>query len=142
MSISRLTTLAFSLYSNKGAYAVLLGSGISRPAHIPSSWEVEDVLIERLAATQGVTDEKDWHEWYKKQFGKNADYSTLLDELVSTKTERVGLMRGFFEPSDTDNEMGWKKPTIAHASIAKLAKDGYVKVILTTNFDRLMDTDN
>ena len=28
MSINRLTTLAFSLYSNKGAYAVLLGSGI------------------------------------------------------------------------------------------------------------------
>lgn len=139
MSISRLTTLAFSLYSNKGTFAVLLGSGISRPAHILSAWEVEEVLIERLAATQGVMDEKDWHEWYKKQFGKEADYSTLLDELVSTKTERVGLMRGFFEPSDTDNEMGWKKPTIAHASIAKLAKDGYVKVILTTNFDRLME---
>lgn len=139
MSISRLTTLAFSLYSNKGAYAVLLGSGISRPAHIPSAWEVENILIERLAATQGVADEKDWHGWYKKLFGKEADYSSLLDELVSTKTERVGLMRGFFEPSDTDKEMGWKTPTAAHISIAKLAKDGYIKVILTTNFDRLME---
>ncbi len=96
MSISRLTTLAFSLYSNKGAYAVLLGSGISRPAYIPSAWEVENILIERLAATQGVADEKDWHGWYKKLFGKEADYSSLLDELVSTKTERVGLMRGCF----------------------------------------------
>lgn len=131
--------MAFSLYSNKGAYAVLLGSGISRPAHIPSAWEVEEVLIERLAATQGVTDEKDWHDWYKNQFGKEADYSTLLDELVSTKTERVGLMRGFFEPSETEKEMGWKIPTTAHVAIAKLAKNGYVKVILTTNFDRLME---
>lgn len=74
MSINRLTTLAFSLYSNKGAYALLLGSGISRPAHIPSAWDVEEVLIERLAATQGVTDEKEWHEWYKNQLGKEADF--------------------------------------------------------------------
>ncbi len=139
MNINRLMTLAFTMYSNKGAYAVLLGSGVSRPAHIPSSWDVENALIEKLAATQGVSEVPDMHAWYKKQFGKEADYSTLLNELVSTKTERVGLMKSFFEPSNTDIEMGWKKPTIAHMSIAKLAKDGYIKVIMTTNFDRLME---
>jgi len=139
MNINRLTTLAFTMYSNKGAYAVLLGSGVSRLAHIPSSWDVENALIEKLAAIQGVSEVPDMHAWYKKQFGKEADYSTLLNELVSTKTERVGLMKSFFEPSNTDIEMGWKKPTIAHMSIAKLAKDGYIKVIMTTNFDRLME---
>ena len=30
-------------------------------------------------------------------------------------------------------------PTKAHKSIAKLAKDGYIRVILTTNFDRLLE---
>ena len=139
MSINRLTTLAFSLYSNKGAYAVLLGSGISRSAQIPSAWEVENVLIERLAATQSVNGEKNWHQWYETKYGKKADYSTLLDELVTTKTERVGLMRGFFEPSETDKEMGWKTPTKAHLALAKLAKEGYIKVFLTTNFDRLIE---
>lgn len=45
MKIEKLTTLAFSMYSNKGAYALLLGSGISRSAHIPTGWEVETNLI-------------------------------------------------------------------------------------------------
>ena len=45
MGIEKLTTLAFSMYSNKGAYALLLGSGISRSAYIPSGWEVEEIGI-------------------------------------------------------------------------------------------------
>lgn len=58
MVIGRLTTLAFSLYSNKGAYALLLGAGISRPAHMPSTWDIENALIERIAATRGVVNQK------------------------------------------------------------------------------------
>ena len=45
MKIERLTTVAFSMYSNKGAYVLLLGSGISRSAHIPTGWEIESCLI-------------------------------------------------------------------------------------------------
>lgn len=139
MGIERLTTLAFSMYSNKGAYALLLGAGISRSAHIPSGWEVENMLIEQLAATQGVADIEDWHQWYKDKYGDSATYSSLLEELVKEPTERVQLMRGFFEPTDEERELGWKKPTKAHEAIAKLAKEGYIRVILTTNFDRLLE---
>lgn len=139
MGINRLTTLAFSLYSNKGAYAVLLGSGISRSAHMPSAWDVENSLIEQLAATQGVSRQDDWHKWFHGFYGTDADYSSLLASVASTKTERVALMKGFFEPNENEKELGWKKPTIAHCSLARLIKNGYVKVILTTNFDRLME---
>ena len=139
MGIERLTTLAFSMYSNKGAYALLLGAGISRSAHIPSGWEVENMLIEQLASTQGVADIEDWHQWYKDKYGDSANYSSLLEELVKEPTERVQLMRRFFESTDEEKELGWKKPTKAHEAIAKLAKDGYIRVILTTNFDRLLE---
>ena len=84
MGIERLTTLAFSMYSNKGAYALLLGAGISRSAKIPSGWEVEKSLIEELAATKGVSDIDDWHQWYKAEAGVSANYSDLLGNLVST----------------------------------------------------------
>lgn len=139
MGIERLTTLAFSMYSNKGAYALLLGAGISRSAHIPSGWEVEKMLIEQLAATQDIANIEDWHQWYKDKYGNSATYSSLLKELVKEPTERVQLMREFFEPADEEKELGWKKPTKAHEAIAKLAKDGYIRVILTTNFDRLLE---
>jgi hypothetical protein len=139
MGIERLTTLAFSIYTNKGAYALLLGAGISRSAHIPSGWEVENRLIEQLAAIQGITNMEDWHQWYKDKYADSATYSSLLEELVKTSTERVQLMRGFFEPTGDEKELGWKKPTKAHEAIAKLAKEGYIRVILTTNFDHLLE---
>lgn len=140
MKIDKLTTLAFSMYSNKGAYALLLGSGVSRAAHISTAWEIESDLISKVAAIKGVTDEEDWHEWYKNEYGEKANYSDLLDNLTKTSTERVHLLKDYFEPSDEDKELGWKQPTAAHRAIAKLAKAGYVKVIVTTNFDRLIET--
>lgn len=48
-------------------------------------------------------------------------------------------MKSFFEPTDEAKEIGWKPPTKAHLAIARLAKEGYVLVILTTNFDRLLE---
>lgn len=140
MGKERLTRLAFSIYTNKGAYALLLGAGISRSAHIPSGWEVEELLIKQFAATKNVVDVKDWHQWYKEEYGHHADYSSLLEALVKTPTERVQLMKGFFEPTTEEKELDWKKPTNAHKAIAKLAKAGYIRVILTTNFDRLLES--
>ena len=139
MKIERLTTLAFSMYSNKGAYALLLGSGISRSAHIPTGWEIESCLIEQLAAVKRMIIKEDAHQWFKDKYKKEASYSSLLEELVQTPTERVQLMKQFFEPTDDEKDLGWKQPTKAHKAIAKLAKAGYVRVILTTNFDRLME---
>lgn len=139
MGIEKLTTLAFSMYSNKGAYALLLGSGISRSAHIPSGWEVEEKLIQKLGASQGIIDSDDWHQWYKDKYQQSASYSSLLGEFVKTPTERVQLMKSFFEPTDEEKEIGWKTPTKAHLAIAKCAKKGYIRVILTTNFDRLLE---
>ena len=39
-------TLALSLASNPGAYVLLLGSGVSRAAGIPTGWEVVEALID------------------------------------------------------------------------------------------------
>lgn len=139
MGIEKLTTLAFSMYSNKGAYALLLGSGISRSSGIPSGWEVEERLIQMLGESQGVTEQEDWHQWYEERYGEPASYSSLLGELASTPTERVQLMRPFFEPTEEERKLRRKEPTKAHRAIAQLAKEGYIRVILTTNFDRLLE---
>ncbi len=127
------------MYSNKGAYALLLGSGVSRSSGIPSGWEVEKRLIQMLGESQGVAEQEDWHQWYRERYGEPASYSSLLGALASTPTERVQLMRPFFEPTEEERELGRKEPTKAHRAIAQLAKEGYIRVILTTNFDRLLE---
>lgn len=48
-----LTSLSFSVYSNKGVYALLLGSGVSRAAGIPTGWEIVADLIRKIAEVEG-----------------------------------------------------------------------------------------
>jgi hypothetical protein len=54
-----------------------------------------------------------------------------------TQAARRDLIAGFFEPTDEDAEQGLKVPGLAHRAIALLVKRGLVRVIVTTNFDRL-----
>lgn len=132
-------SLAFSIQANPGVYAVLVGSGISRAAKIPTGWEITLDLIRKLAVLHGDNCEPDPERWYRDKFDKEADYSDLLDALAKTHTERQQLLRPYWEPNEQEREEGVKRPTAAHHAIAALAALGFIKVILTTNFDRLME---
>jgi hypothetical protein len=57
--IDPLVSLAHAVYSSKGVYAVLLGSGLSRAAGIPTGWEITLELIRRVAVVEGVEEEID-----------------------------------------------------------------------------------
>lgn len=131
--------LAFSLYENKGVYAVLLGSGMSRAAQIPTGWEITVDLIRRVGLAQGVEDQADWAAWYRAETGNEPNYSTLLEALGSSPDERRAILHRYIEPTEPDREEGRKVPTTAHRSIAQLVRQGYIRVIVTTNFDRLME---
>lgn len=133
------TQLAFSMHENKGVYAVLIGSGLSRSAGIPTGWEITMELIKRAGITSGVPDQEDWHAWYVERTGRQPNYSTLLEELATTQTERRTIIQGFLEPTEQELEDGMKMPTPAHRAIAEMVKAGFIRVIITTNFDRLME---
>ena len=132
--------LAFSIQANCGVYAVLVGSGVSRAAKIPTGWEITLDLIRKLATLHGETSDPDPEHWYRKKFEKEASYSDLLYALAKTEAERQQLLRAYFEPNDQEREEGEKEPTAAHRAIATLAVQGFIKIIITTNFDRLVET--
>ncbi|WOH68671.1 SIR2 family protein [Bradyrhizobium sp. BWA-3-5] len=134
-----LTQLAFSVYENRGVFAVLLGSGLSRAAEIPTGWEITLDLIRRVALAQGVQDQPNWAAWYREKTGDEPNYSTLLEELASSPEERRSILHSYIEPTDEDREEGRKIPTAAHNAVADLVRGGFVRVIITTNFDRLME---
>ena len=132
--------LAVAMHSNPGVYALLLGSGVSRGAGIPTGWEIVTDLITKVAAADGVAGPTDPEAWFKGRFGKPASYTKVVELLAGTPTERRGLLRKYFEPTEEEQEQGLKTPTQAHRAIASLVEAGYVRVILTTNFDRLIET--
>ena len=135
--IDPMLSLAFSVHSNKGVFALLIGSGVSRAAGIPTGWEIIIDLIRKLAYLQREDCEPDPAAWYKTTFGEEPDYAKLLDALVNSPAERNKLLRSYFEPTDEEREQGLKIPTDAHRAIAELVAGGYIRVTLTTNFDRL-----
>ncbi|WJV25801.1 MULTISPECIES: SIR2 family protein [Pseudomonas] len=137
--IDPINSLAFSMHANKGVYALLLGSGISRAARIPTGWEITLELVRKAAALKKEQCEPDPAAWFQNKTGKQPDYSDLLDMVAKTPAERQQLLRSYWEPSEEEQEEGAKLPTRAHRAIADLVKLGYIRVLLTTNFDRLME---
>lgn len=137
--IDPLISLAFSLQANKGAYALLIGSGVSRSSGVPTGWEITLELVRKIAAASGEEISSNTEEWFYKTYNKNPDYSELLDQLCKTAAERQQYLKGFFEPSDQEREEGLKQPTAAHHAIAEMMAEGYVRVVVTTNFDRLLE---
>ena len=139
MMLDPILRLALAIHSSKGVYALLLGSGVSRSSAIPTGWEVVLDLIRKLAALKGQPSDPDPEAWYKALTGSDPDYSDILDQVTSSSAERRQLLRSYFEPSEEDREQGRKSPSPAHRAIARLVAKGYIHVIVTTNFDRLME---
>lgn len=135
---SELLTVAFSLHSNPGAYALLLGAGVSAPSGIPTAWGVLEDLVTRTADLVGATP-TDPIAWYEEQFDAYPTYEGVLERIAPTQIERQRLLRGYFERSLDDIDADRKAPTPAHLAIARLVRSGTVKVIVTLNFDHLIE---
>jgi hypothetical protein len=133
------TALSFSIFENKGVYALLLGSGLSSTAQIPTGWEITMDLVRRVGLLQGATEQADWVAWYQTKFKKEPEYSDLLSTLAPTADERRSILHRYIEATPEDVEQKRRVPTKAHRAIAWLVKDGFIRVIITTNFDRLLE---
>ena len=131
--------MTFSVAAQPRVYALLLGSGISKGAGVPTGWEVAEDLARRLADQQHEDPGDDPIGWYKSWSGENPDYPSLVEALAPSPADRRNLLRSYFEATGDDEESPAPVPSSAHMSIASLVAQGLVSVIVTTNFDRLLE---
>lgn len=131
--------LGVSMQALPGVYALMLGSGISSSAGIPTGYAVTVDLIRRIASALNVSCEPDPARWFQERFNQTPAYSSLLAQLAPRPAERAAILRAYFEPTSSERSSGLKVPTEAHRAIARLVGTGHVRVILTTNFDRLLE---
>ncbi|CAM3037035.1 MULTISPECIES: SIR2 family protein [Halobacterium] len=137
--VDKRMSLTFSVRNNPGRYALLLGSGVSTGAGVPTGWVVVEDLIRKLAAAREEDLQHDPFDWYKEEYGEEAAYDDLIGELAGSQEERRSLLEDYFEPSEEERGRDEKTPTKAHESIAWLIDNGYIDVVLTTNFDQLLE---
>src|SRR5215203_3483714 len=125
-------SLPFAVSRTKGAYALLLGSGVSQSAEILTGWDITRDLIRQVARLRGQDVTRDEAEaWYLKEFGAEPDYSDLLKLLAPTPTQRNAILREYFVPTQEEREQNVKVPQEAHRAIAELVAGGYIRVIVT-----------
>lgn len=74
-----------------------------------------------------------------KTLGREPDYSELVKELGGSPEERCSLLEGYIEPTAEERAERRKVPTAALRAIADLVHDGLVRVVVSTNFDRLLE---
>ncbi len=145
-ALSARVMLATALHSQPGVYALLLGSGVSTGAGIPTGWGVVTNIVSRAAVAADPND-TDSHAlassnpeaWWAEHGVGELGYSSLLAAMAPTPAARQGILQDYFVPTEEDREQNLKVPGPAHHSVAQLVKRGVVKVILTTNFDRLTE---
>lgn len=134
--------LSMNLAAQPGVYAALIGSGVSSAAGIPTGWGVVEQLVRKVAVAEGHAPigDGDWEEWWAQNHPEiDLGYSRLLELLGPKPAARTALLREFFEPTEEDRAEGKKVPSAAHRAIAELVAQGTVRVVITTNFDRLME---
>lgn len=135
-----LLSLAFSLHANPGAYALLVGAGASFSSGIPVAWDVLLDLCRKAAVADGEdSGEEAPDKWWERTRNQEPTYSRVLERLAKTPALRQALLEYYFEVTDADREAGIKQPTAAHKGIARLVALGAIKVIITLNFDRLIE---
>ena len=127
-ALDPLAMLATGVHAQPGVYALLLGSGVSTGAGIPTGWGVVRELIRTLAAAtdpdnaaaadQAAEDPEQW--WATHGDGAPLGYSNLLAAVAPTPAARRALLTRFFEPAADDAEAGRKVPGPAHRVIAEL----------------------
>jgi hypothetical protein len=77
--------------------------------------------------------------WWAAHGDGDLGYSSLLAAVAPSSAARQGLLAEYFVATDEDRANGLKEPTAGHHAIAELVKSGWIRVIITTNFDRLME---
>ena len=131
--IDSMSALTSSMHASPGLYAVLVGSGMSRSAGQPGAWEILGKLITSYATAQGVDLEPSNaspFDWWYQNMGVLPNYSNVLEQLEPTRGGRQNRLATYFQHA---------APSSAHQDLAELCHSGKVQVVITTNFDQLIE---
>ncbi|MGW7317386.1 SIR2 family protein [Streptomyces sp. NPDC054865] len=136
--------MALNVHSSPGVYALLLGAGVSIASGVKTGWGIVQDVVGKVAAIRNPDNPNarseamaDPEAWWEANTSEPLGYSALLAAAAPLPAARQAMLAEYFEPVEGQEDS--KGPTAAHRAIAQLVKRGSIRVILTTNFDRLTE---
>jgi hypothetical protein len=129
-----MAALARGIAGSRRPVAVLAGAGVSASAGVSTGQE----LLRGIAARQGEVIDGDPVAWYLDRHGAFPNYIRMLQSEGEVSHDTLALPTSHF---DRQPDGGPTRPTPAHRALASMAADGHLLgPVLTTNFDRLLET--
>jgi hypothetical protein len=131
--LDALVQLSVGMAVTPGGYAVLLGSGVSMEAGIPTGEQVLRDTMLRLYRAQNEGDppgDDELKKWTEDEGLATLTYSDLLESIFPSAQGRRDYLTGFFRA---------KAPGPTHLALADLAAEGLIRIFITTNFDPLLE---
>lgn len=144
MNNNLIIPVAYAMHASPKRYALLLGAGISVSAGLPTASDISANLILAIAKGRGeqierVRDNDLYLAWFKDIYGESATFKRLMEELgIFEGNRKDGLKKYIYQSHEEGNPVP-VVPTEAHRAIARLVKSGMLSLIITTNFDTLME---
>lgn len=130
--------VAFAVLSSPKRYALLLGSGVSG-GRLPTGREITKDLIRRTAAASGERIDKEPLDWYRSRYREEPTFPGLFTMLKARDGDEEAILDGYFTVAGEEGGRVAPGPTPAHRTIAAMVKEGLIGLIVTTNFDDLME---
>jgi len=121
--------LAVGMATSPGSYAVVVGSGVSLEAGVPTGEQVLTATKQRMYAAANPGQPADLAQiaaWLAEQGLADSSYSELLAQAFPGEQSRRDYLASFFDGTT---------PGPSHLALARLAAAGLVRVLVTTNFD-------
>jgi len=144
MNTDAVVPVAYAMHASPRRYVLLLGAGISVAAGLPSATDVSGNMILAIAEGRGEKVERGENNevclaWFEEAFGEPATFQRLMKELGISEENRKDGLKKFIYRTDENGDPVPGIPTEAHRVIARLVKSGTISLIITTNFDTLME---
>jgi len=125
-------------FTQNGKLVLFIGAGVSKaaPTNLPDWWTLNREVVHAIAAR------------VEAMSGK--DYVPDLAQGILDRREKAGRFPPDFQAQLIENEAGTTYfealrvldsafPNASHLKIAQMARSGQVRVIITTNFDRMIE---
>lgn len=144
MKTDAVVPVAYAMHASPKRYALLLGAGISVAAGLPTASDVSGNMILAIAEKEELKIERGKDNevclaWFEETFGEPATFKRLMEKLGISGGNRKDGLKKFIYLTDEDRNPVPGVPTEAHRAIARLVKSGMISLIITTNFDTLME---
>jgi hypothetical protein len=135
-----LDKLVDGMQRDPDAHTLLVGAGCSQSAGIDDG----ESLLARLADGRPRDPKQSLVQWYVAQYGRWPSYEAILVQqaghVVDASAPPATALAPLFKPTPAERTAGVKVPRPAHHALAGLARAGCLRLILTTNFDRLIES--